>query len=326
MTSIFAAQNRPCNIQRLTAQRHLYSIAKRLSVLQPLLAAVTSVAGAIAAALWSDAQPWVALAGFLVPLINLGWLDPWQHDFRRRAASVQEDFDCNVLELPWNDVLGEHRPAAEDVYEVAKKAPRGTEAPLENWYPAVVDSLPLHQARIICQRTNCRWDSKVRRGYRRGILIALTVIAAFVILLGFVTEMTLQRLILGVAAPLSPTLLWGMREARRQKAAAAALERLRDFAEICWREISSGKLREAAATRRSRELQDGILVHRRTNPLVLDWIYRHRRRDYEEQMEVGAEDMVAEVMEHRQSRRTGGNRARPPGGVGSPRVRQARTT
>ena len=295
MTAISIVQNRPGNIQRLAAQRRFYAIAKRLASLQPLLAGVTAVAGAIAAALWVDAQPWVALAGILVPLVNFGWLDPWQYDFRRKAANVQEDFDCNVLELPWNDVLAGRRPATEDVYEVAKKTPRGTEMPLENWYPAVVDCLPLHQARIVCQRTNCRWDAQLRRGYRLGILAALAVIAAFVVIVGMVMEMTLDKLVLGVAAPLSPTLLWGMREARRQRAAAAALERLRECVETCWRGISKGELTEGAATRRSRELQDGILVHRRTEPLVLEWIYKHRRREYEEQMEVGAEHMVAEI-------------------------------
>ena len=295
MASITSLQNRPCNIQRLAAQRHLYSVAKRLAVLQPLLAGFTSVAGATVAAIWSDAQSWVGLAGILVPLINTGWLDPWQHDLRRRAAKIQEDFDCNVLGLPWNNVLAGNRPAPEDVHEVAKRAQPRLDTPLENWYPVVVKSLPLHQARIVCQRTNCRWDAKLRRGYRTGIRIALAMIALFVVLLGLLTEMTLEAFVLAIAAPLFPTALWGLREARRQQDAAAALDRLRDSSESCWREVSRDGLPQSAATRRSRELQDGILIHRRTNPLVFDWIYRLRRREYEEQMEVGAEDMVAEI-------------------------------
>ena len=297
MASISDAQNRPCNIQRLRAQRHLYSIAKCLAALQPVFAGITSVAGAVAVALSAEAQPWVALTGILVLLINTGLLDPWQHHFRRVAANIQEDFDCNVLGLPWNEVLAGCRPATEDVYEAAKRASVKSMAPLKNWYSPAVDALPLHQARIICQRTNCRWDSKLRHGYRCVILAALAVVGAFVVVMGFLTEMTLQRFVLAVAAPLSPTLLWGMREARRQKAAAAALDNLRSFVEICWQEISKSDLTEPEATSRSRELQNGILVHRRTNPLVFDWLYRHRRRDYEELMEVSADEMVAQILE-----------------------------
>ena len=52
---------------------------------------------------------------------------------------------------------------------------------------------------------------------------------------------------------------------------------------------------EPEATSRSRELQNAILLCRRTNPFVFDWIYWRSRRDYEEQMNVGAENMVAQV-------------------------------
>ena len=76
---------------------------------------------------------------------------------------------------------------------------------------------------------------------------------------------------------------------------AAALDRLKDFVETCWREISRNELTEPEATRRSRELQDGILVHRQKNPLVFDWIYECRRQDYEEQMGVSAEEMVVQI-------------------------------
>ena len=295
MANISTTQNLPRNIQRLAAQRHLYSRAKQLSTLQPLLAGVTSIAGAVAIVISTEVQPWIALAGILVPLINTGWLERWQDCFRRAAADIQEDFDCNVLDLPWNAILAGHRPTAEDVHEAAKKATPSTDTPLENWYPAIVDSLPLHQARVICQRINCRWDSKLRRRYRCGIVTALILISGSVFFLGFLTGMNLQKFVLAVAAPLSPTLLWGIREARRQEAAAAALDRLRDFVEGFWMEVSRNKLTESTATSRSRDLQNEILSHRRANPLVFDWIYRYQRRKYEEQMNVSAEDMVAQI-------------------------------
>ena len=60
-------------------------------------------------------------------------------------------------------------------------------------------------------------------------------------------------------------------------------------------EVSRNKLTESTATSRSRDLQNEILSHRRANPLVFDWIYRYQRRKYEEQMNVSAEDMVAQI-------------------------------
>ena len=73
MAAISTTQNLRSNIQQLAAQRYPYSCAKRLSAIQALLAVVTP-----AAALWTEAQRRTALAGILVPLLDIGWLDPWQ--------------------------------------------------------------------------------------------------------------------------------------------------------------------------------------------------------------------------------------------------------
>ena len=295
MANISTTQNLLPNIQRMAAQRYLYSCAKRLSAIQALLAGATPVAGAVAVALWTEAQPWVALAGVLVLFLGTLWLDPWQDRLREAAANIQEDFDCTVLNLPWNELLAGRRPDAEEVHEAAKKNRPEPEAPLKNWYPAIIDSLPLHQARAICQRTNCRWDSKLRRRYRIALLITLYLIGAFVFGLGLLTGMTLQKFVLAVAVPFSPTLVFGMREAQRQGKAAAALDCLKDFGERLWRGVVQGEVMEPEATSRSRDLQDAILRHRRANPFVFDWVYRRLRQDYEEQMNVAAKDMVAQV-------------------------------
>lgn len=295
MPPITMRQNLPGNIDRLIAQRRLYTCAKRITVFELLLAGSATIIGAVVVSLWTEAQPWVALAAILVPLVNTGWLDPWQDRVRRAAARIQEDFDCDVLDLPWNDTLAGSRPSSEDVHDAVGKVSVGARKLLMNWYPATVNLIPLHQARVICQRSNCRWDSRLRCRYRFGILVVLATVSTLVVLLGFANDMNMQQFVLAVAAPLSPSLLWGMREARRQRDAAATVERLKDLVDAFWREVSGGELTEPAATRRSRELQDGILMHRRTNPPVFDWVYRWRRREHEEQMEISAEEMVAQV-------------------------------
>ena len=204
-------------------------------------------------------------------------------------------FDCDVLSLRWNDVLAGRLPDAEEVHEAAKKDNPRADAPLENWYPTVIDSLPLHQARVVCQRTNCWWDAKLRRRYSITILILLGLVSGSVVSLGLLTGMNLRKFVLAVAAPLSPAFLWGIREIRRQREAATDLDRLKGCGESLWKGVVRGEVTEPTAEGRSRELQNAILLRRRSNPFVFNWIYRHLRRDYEEQMNVGAEDMVAQA-------------------------------
>lgn len=295
MVDISTTQNQPQNIQRLAAQRYLYSRAKRLLTIQVLLAGTTPLAGSIAVALCTGAQSWAVLTGILATLLDRLYLDPSQCRFRELAATIQEDFDCIVLSLPWNNVLAGRHLAAEDIYEAAEKDKQVPEAPLKNWYPTIIDSLPLHHARLICQRTNCWWGSKLRRQYRKYIVIVLTLIILFVVTLGLWTGMNLHKFVLAILAPLLPALLWGICEAKRQKQAATALDSLKDCADCLWQEVVQGKLVEPEATTRSRELQNAILLHRKTNPFVLDWVYRYLRRNYEDQMKVGAEQMVAQL-------------------------------
>ena len=263
--------------------------------IQALLAGATPVVGALAVALSPEAQPWVAFAGVLVLFLVTLWLDPWKDRLREAAANIQEDFDCTVLHLPWNELLAGRRPDAAEIHEAAEKDRPAPEAPLKNWYPTIIDSLPLHQARVICQRMNCQWDSKLRRQYRTAIQVTLHLIGASVFVLGLLTGMDLQKFVLAVAVPLSPTLLLGMREVQRQGEAAVAVDCLKDFSESLWKGIVQGKVMEPEATSRSRNLQDAILRHRRTNPFIFDWVYRRFRKDYEKGMNISSEDMVAQV-------------------------------
>ena len=76
MANISTSQNLQSNIRLLAAQWYLYSCAKRLSATQAFLAGATPITGAITVALWTEAQPWAALAGILVPLLDVGLLDP----------------------------------------------------------------------------------------------------------------------------------------------------------------------------------------------------------------------------------------------------------
>ena len=294
MARISDSQNRQSNLKRLAAQRYLYSRAKRVSALQIFLAIVPPAAVVLTLA-HPEIRPWVALVGIAVAVLNVILLDPYQTSLRRRAATIQEDLDCNVLGLPWNDVLSGRRPTAEEVHEAAEKNRRMPDAPLENWYPVEASSLPMYQARIICQRTNCWWGSKLRRQYGWVISTALCLICLFVVLLAMFTEWSMQIFVLVVAAPLSPAVMWGVREIWRLCDAATALDRLRELCESFWDDVAQGVSTDVEATRRARQFQDAILLGRQAHPLVFDWLYKLKRQDYEKQMNAAAKEMVARL-------------------------------
>lgn len=295
MANIAEAQNDPENLQLLKAQRYRYGQAKRLAAVQALLAGTTPLVAAAVVSIDPTKRVWAALAGIVVSLVDGGLLDPYQRRLREVGASIQERFDCAVLGLPWNEPVCGARPDHEDVHEAASSYSDRASAPLENWYPTAVSALPLFEARLICQRTSCWWDSKLRRRYAGWIIAAVALVSVFVVVAGIVQRFSLEAFVLAVVTPLSPTLLWAMREVRRQRSAATALDRLKDYGHSLWGRVVKRELSETDATALSRELQDAIFYRRRENPFVFDWIYRRLRNSYEEQMNVNADQMVREV-------------------------------
>jgi hypothetical protein len=296
MNKIPERQNEPKQLDRLAAQRQLYSTAKRVLAAQAILGGPIAIASVIAITAMPDLKGYAAFWGFFVSLGDLLWLNPWQKRLRENAAKIQEAFDCEVLRLPWNNIKTGSWPESELIKEYADKFRKNALIlpPLENWYAPVVGDLPDELARIICQRSNCWWDSKQRRRYAMWI-IGGVVIAGIVILgLGLVGGITVEKFFLAVIAPLTPALILGVRQWSEQLEAARRLDKLKEHAETLWNEALK-QPHDVDLLSKCRALQDEIFENRRRSPLVFDWIFRRLRDEYEVQMNYGAEELVNEV-------------------------------
>ena len=293
--SISYLQNLPENIKKLAAQRHYYSRAKKLAAAQALLDVLTPIAGAIAVALMPESDVWAAFAGIAIALLDTVWLEPLQNNIKDVGARVQEEFDCSVLQLPWNYPLTGQHVNPEDIHEAYCGYKPSKSAPLEDWYPKAVSSLPLYQARLICQRTNSWWDAKLRRRYCGWIGGTLSVVSVCVFMLGLVHGISLQKFVLAVVAPLLPAVLWAAREYKRQRDTALRSDRLKEYGETLWEQIIRGEVDESEVSKRSREIQDAILIRRQESAPVFNWIYKLLRSKQEEQMNIGAQAMAEQI-------------------------------
>lgn len=297
MNSITTEQNTDQQLQRLAAQRQLYATAKNVFGFHVLLSGPLAVAFAFFALLYPSSKGYVALWGVLVVLCDVFWLTPWHKRLRNSAAGIQESFDCDVMSLPWNDLKAGKRPDPELVKEQSERYATWAHKmpPLSNWYSAEIGELPLHIGRIVCQRSNCWWDSKQRRRYAASIIAIVSVVFVFVLMLALRNSFTVEDFVLKVLVPLSPALLLGIRQYLEHVEAAARLDRLKDHAENLWGEALSGKKSPTYLTAAARGLQDEILEGRRRSPLVFDAIFKWLRRDFETLMNHGAVELVAEA-------------------------------
>lgn len=289
-------QNTERQLQRLGAQRQLYATAKAIFGWQLFFGCPTAVILAILVISDPSLKGLAAAWGILITFADIFWLTPWQKRLRDSAAKIQEEFDCDVLKLPWNDLKAGKHPDPELIKEQFDKYTRWESrmTPVTNWYAPAVGELPIHLGRIVCQRSNCWWDANQRRRYATYIIgiVSLVFVATFCLTFG--TGITIEDFIIKVAAPLSPVLTIGIRQYREHIEAAERLDKLKDHSDSLWKDALSGKSAKKL-TEKSRNLQDEILENRKKSPPIFDFLFKHLRPKYEVQMNFGAEELVEQA-------------------------------
>lgn len=276
--SIQQRQNLTQSIDKLAAQRLLYSRAKFTRNIGVLLVLAIAVAALASACLQNKNISYiVAISALFAWFLDMFVLKSFETKFKREAAEIQEDFDCNVLDLPWPDSKRVERPTGDRVRQLATKARENPKLVknLKDWYTP--SSIPNGEvlAKLHCQRTNCWWDVGLRKRWRAFLVILFWSFVTIAILLSVFTGISVAELIALVASGLK-FLAWGIAELRDQKSAIANLQGLHKM-------LSEADGPPAISDTELRRFQDEIFDHRKTNPPIPDWFFWFYRDKQEAQ-------------------------------------------
>jgi hypothetical protein len=287
-------ENDDQSLRMLATQRDLYRWAKRITFLQVVLVILLPGVLILINRLTPTFEVWSAFTGLLIAVLDVAAVDPLISGFREKAAAMQEWFDCRALDLEWPELIV-CKPDREDVR--TNVTPDETKL-LRNWYPISVETLPLHVARIICQRSNCRWDAKLRRFYGRTVMFFGVAVIVFLTVVAIGANLSFGEFMVSFLTPVLPLILWSFREARQHNEAAERIDRLKTFGDQLWSRTMNRSLDETGLRGESRKFQDEIYRRRERSPLVFDWFYYLFRNRFETQMQNSAAEMVAEAHSH----------------------------
>ena len=269
-------QNRPSSLDRLAAQRWLYGQAKKVENWRFVCA--VAVAGLLLSGLVIEAELYSLLA--TISIVGLWFFDQVvlvrSGDGKKEAAAaIREDFDCFVLDLPWPKHRRLERPTDDRVKELVRMAdePEARDE-LVDWYGR--DDIPLEatEARLHCQRANCRWDGRLRREWICFVRSVAGGSAAVALIVAAFAGMSLLKFVLMTAAGLRLA-AWLLTEQRAQSTARSRMEKLHGF--LSRADASAGTLTLCDI----RLVQASIFEHRRLGPMVPDWFYRLRKTAHE---------------------------------------------
>jgi len=304
-------QNSEINIQRLAAQRNLYRKAKRLHLFRfvltiPLILTLSIITSLLKSEYIAnllkmhtyDASWGLALLSLVIFIIDRLILEPIQQKQKLEAAAIQEEFDCDVLQIPWNDVELPKRPSRETIISNAKHCiSKYGDDQLQNWYAfSENDFIPLAIARFICQRSNVSYDKRLRQRYVLVVSVLGFVVSVIIFVVAAVYDLSFRGFLSNIIAPLLPAAGFVVGEIRQNKATIHSLDEIRDFIEKLWKTILSSKLSSNELLFKARQLQNRIYLHRKGCPLIPDWMYERLRTTEESLMTETANQMKEEYL------------------------------
>lgn len=294
MNQIPHLQQTSRQLERLAAQRTMYSDAKIILGVQMFLAVPCAILSSTLAALYPDLKVYTLAWSVVISLLDATILSTLSNVRRRDAAKIQELFDCEALRLPWNDLKAEHRPDPEVIGFESRRYQQKDPGFMQliSWYPRVVGTIPMEFGRLVCQRANCRWDAALRRRYATWTAVILGLVTVILIAVSLIGGLTVDKLLANTLAPLLPALLLATRQIKEHLEAAGSVDKLKEHADNLWVAALQGQLDSVMLEEQARRLQDEIYDHRRKAPLIFDWIYHLLKRQHEEQMNTAAEIMV----------------------------------
>lgn len=293
--NIAISQNRDDRLDLLRAQRVYYGRVKWMQTVFLVLALALPWAGALWGADKPQLRPLLVLVSIALLLGEIGFATRVQRKWVKTAARIQEQFDTDVLELPWNQFVVGSRVDPEAIRSVTRKPITSKErAELEGWYAKHAGALPLQLARLVCQRTNIAYDMNVRNAYVTGLSVVAASFFCYLLYRGVAEGLSFDSFLLSVAVPFMPLAAHVLRECRKQSDAVEGLITLKSEVEKLWsKALKAPNLTELAQD--SRCLQDAIYRNRSSNPLVYDWVYWLVRKFNEDLAIHAAQVLVGEA-------------------------------
>ncbi|MEW1830713.1 S-4TM family putative pore-forming effector [Streptomyces sp. NPDC088196] len=286
--SIRNAQNSERSIRLLAAQRRLYADAKVIHNCRMIVVIGAGILGVFLALYFPSVRAHIGFTSAIILLLISVVGSVREKRKNKEAASIQEEFDTNVFQLPWNGALSD-RPTNALVVEAAHRYKGGG---LEDWY-GDTESLARPLDVLVCQRSNLSWGVSAHRRWAATVMWAGVLWVGGIIVVCFFFKLSFSSSMFAVVTPLVPTFREYIEMWRSSMESVRSKERAESKISDIW-DSSMGN-RRLPSIAKCREIQDRLCAIRQTNAVVPDWFYNLFRRMSEKVMRVSISDYVEQA-------------------------------
>lgn len=302
MNTINLTQSSKENMDLLYAQAHLYNRIKNFSNINFIISIIVPIILSITAAVLKSKlgfpqeklSAFLGIYGLVVLTLNV-CLNGYIASERKKAATIQEMYDCNVLRVSWNDLKVVKRIPRDTVFRAAsyylnrpEKASKRFGS--EGWYVNKKYDAPQHVMALLCHGKNVGWDTSLRQKLNAIYICGMSVSFVSLILYAVYMDAKLNDVLFYLVFTL-PLLRYFLIQFLDNRKSRDRSQKLKEYID---KEISdikiSGIINDDALNYKLRTIQDEIFVHRSSSPSVPNYIHLKMKRSNEEVYEDYFED------------------------------------
>jgi hypothetical protein len=181
MNDITTRQNNPNLIEFLKAQRIAYSQCKKFQIFD-VVSVVIAILFPLLTLKYPDYQNAINAFGVLWTASYL-LTEIYRKNKTTQGAIIQEQFDTELYNIKWNEVLCKDKVNIDTIKGLASKYSRND---LQNWYSTKIDnSLPKEISILLCQRINFSWEVSQRQKFVTFLSVIAILYYGIYIVIGF---------------------------------------------------------------------------------------------------------------------------------------------
>lgn len=293
--NILTRENKSSSIEKLAAQRELYSKAKVFFYVQIFITVISLVLLSFSQLIFCKVDFTLIIATFsFFAVIADNLFETYIGGLKEMAAKIQEFFDTIVLDIKWNNILCLNKPEYNVIfkYYTIHKSKKKDFSKFTNWYEPEISNVTEQTGKLICQKTNCNYDSSIRKKYNNVILFIGVSTILLIFIFTIFSDITLSKLILTVIFPAVPIIQWTHKNIIANNDSIKNLEQLNSLLNSSWNDLKNGA---QISDEVIRQIQDGIYLNRKGSPLIPDFVYNKLRDKLELQTYYSVGQLVTEI-------------------------------
>jgi len=274
MNKLNQRQNEKIFIDYLKAQRVAYSQCKAYQIVDSisiLIAIVLPIIGLIN----KDYVNFLGAFGVIWTIIYLV-VENFRKNKSQQGAKIQEQFDTELFEIPWNEVLCKNKVNRDIQIDLAKRY-NGND--LTDWYSKeIAVDIPREIAVLLCQRINFSWELNLRKKFVFSLITVLLIYYGAIIITSIIVNLGLLDTLI-LLAPSISFLILGVQNVGALKAQSKSKEEYLDLIDSKIQEYSLNKTLPDNVF--LRQIQDVIFNQRNFLEKIPDWFYNRFKADNE---------------------------------------------